>query len=172
VIDPSAEPDQDPGAGCRIERFQSGDEMALAIADLTPAYARSARSVKRGVALIDRLDVLVQDEIATEAAEGVEVYWLVHTPAKVTLSEDGRVATLTQDDRTLTAVLAAPAELRFTADRAGPLPASPRPEGQDDTPDLTRLTIHAQHVGELTLAVRFNVGARAESGSVTPLASW
>src|ERR1019366_2909369 len=76
VINPGATPDQDPAANTRITRFESGTERAFAIADLTPAYAKNARRVSRGIALLDHTKVLVQDEV--QADKPVELWWFMH----------------------------------------------------------------------------------------------
>ena len=78
AINPGMEPDQDPAAAAKIVRFQSNPQRAFAVADLTPAYAKNAEKVLRGVALVDRKQVLVQDEI--RSANASKVWWFMHTP--------------------------------------------------------------------------------------------
>src|SRR5439155_131517 len=78
VINPGATPDQDPKAAASIIRFQSKPERAFAIADLTPAYKQQARKVWRGLALLERKEFLIQDEI--QADKPAEVWWFMHTP--------------------------------------------------------------------------------------------
>lgn len=170
VLNPSAAPDQGPESAGRIERFTPDDKRPFAIADLSNAYRTHARSVRRGIALIDRRDVLVHDEIRSD--QPVDAYWLMHTEAKIKLSNDGRIATLTQGGKTLTAVLVTPADARFTADDARPLPGSPRPKGQLDEPNLRRLTIRTEGARELDLIVRFNVGDRKDADVPKTLADW
>lgn len=170
VLNPSAAPDQDPESEGRIERFVPDDKRPFAIADLSNAYATHARSVRRGIALIDRRDVLVHDEIASD--KPVDAYWLMHTEAEVDLSADGRIATLRQNGKTLTAVLIVPADARFTVPDARPLPGSPRPKGQLDEPNLRRLTVRVRGERELSIVVRFNVGDRADAADPEPLADW
>ena len=85
VINPAAAPDQDPAAKTQITRFESTPKRAFAIADLTPAYAKNASRVWRGIALLDREKVVVQDEI--RADKPVELWWFMHTPASVRIEE-------------------------------------------------------------------------------------
>lgn len=170
VLNPSAAPDQAPKSAGRIERFVNDDARPFAIADLSNAYATHAKSVRRGIALIDRRDVLVHDEIRSD--KPVDAYWLMHTEAEIKLSQDGRTATLTQGGKILTAVLIAPADARFAAHDARPLPGSPRPKGQDDTPDLRRLTIRIEGAREFNIVVRFNVGDRKDTAAPKTLADW
>ena len=94
VINPTAAPDQDPAARTQIIRFKSKPERAFAIADLTPAYAKNARRVWRGIALLDRNKALVQDEI--QADKPIDLWWFMHTPASVSIESDGRAANLEQ----------------------------------------------------------------------------
>src|SRR5205823_4100022 len=95
LLNPDAEPDQDPTAAARILRFKSQPERAFAIADLTPASARHARHIRRGIALLDRRQVLVHDEI--QAERPADLWWFLHTTALVQVGHDGVTATLTQD---------------------------------------------------------------------------
>ena len=92
VLNPGSGPDQDPEASAAIFWFRSGPDLSLAIADLTPAYARQAQRVWRGLSLLNRRQVLIQDEI--QAEKPVEVLWALHTAAEVRLSPDNRTAYL------------------------------------------------------------------------------
>ena len=119
VINPSAGPDQDPQAACRIRRFASKPDWAFAIADLTPAYAGRAAKVDRGVAMSGRRCVIVQDEIAGKAAD---IWWFMHTKADVSLSDGGRKAVLTLGGKRLEARLLSPDSARFEVRPAAPFP--------------------------------------------------
>ena len=138
-IDPAAGPDQDPQAACGIRRFASKPERAFAVADLTGAYGKRAKKVQRGVALVDRRYVIVQDEI--EAAKA-DVWWFMHTPAAVSLEGDGRKAMLTLGGKQLEARILAPASARFEVRPAEPLPTSPNPAGQKSNEGVRKLAIH------------------------------
>jgi len=50
-------------------------------------------------ALLERRDVLVQDEVKVE--KPAELWWFLHTPAAIKVSEDGRTATLTHAGKQL-----------------------------------------------------------------------
>lgn len=153
VINPGAGPDQNPAAAARIIRFDSHPERAFAVADLTPAYARDASLVQRGILLLDRKRVLVQDEI--EAKSPSDVWWFLHTPAEVKLGGDGTIATLTEGNTTLLARILSPAQAAFTIMAAEPLPRSPHPERQAKNGNLRKLAIHMKDVNHLRLAVLF-----------------
>lgn len=151
VLNPGAGPDQEPTAAARIERFESRSERAFAIADLTPAYARQARSVRRGLALINRRQLLVQDEVRADAP--VDVWWFMHTAAEVAVAEDGRTANLKQGDATVRAELLSPRNAEFEVRPAHPLPSSPNPEGQNPNADFRKLTVHVPGARELRIEV-------------------
>jgi hypothetical protein len=181
VINPGEAPDQDPESVGRISRFVSEKDRAFAICDLTPGYAKHARRVERGVALLDRREVLVQDEI--EGKRPMDVWWFMHTRAKVTAAADGRSAVLEQGKARLAVrLLAAPADARFEIRAAAPFPSSPHPAGQDINEGVRKLAVHLPHVESLRLAVLFTPnesgartgrhGQRGAQAAVRPLGEW
>jgi hypothetical protein len=151
VINPSGTPDQDPAANSRITRFESMPKRAFAIADLTPAYARDASRVWRGIALLDREKVVVQDEI--QADKPIELWWFMHTPASVRIEDDGCTATLQQAGAQLHAEILSPAGATFQIMDAQPLPASPHPERQAKNERIRKLAIHLTGISTTRLAV-------------------
>jgi len=174
VLNPGEGPDQDARAECRIRRFESQPGKALVLADLTAAYAKHARRVERGVAMLERREVLVQDEV--DADRPVDLWWFMHTPATIVLAEDGRSATLRQGDAKLTARLLAPAQARFEVRPAEPLPSSPNPAGQARNERVRKLSIHLPQIEHVTLAVALSAADHkkkpAQAPSLTPLAKW
>lgn len=150
VLNPGMGPDQSPAAAARIERFQSNKDGGFAIADLSTAYTKDASSVRRGLALVDRKRLLVQDEIR---ASEVDVWWFMHTPAEIELSADGRVATLKQDGVMLRAELLEPVASRFEILAAAPLATSPQSEAQNRNEGIRKLAIHTRGSGQLRVAV-------------------
>lgn len=151
VINPSAEPDQDPKAGSKIIKFESKPDRAIAITDLTAAYARQVNKAQRGIAMLNRRQVLVQDEISAKAPS--EVWWFLHTHAKVRLSADGRTATLQDGKAQLVAQLVTPAGAKFQVMKAEPLPASAHPPKQNTNSKYQKLAVALKDVQDLRLAV-------------------
>jgi hypothetical protein len=151
VINPGEAPDQDPAAATRIIRFESKPARASAIADLTAAYAKNARRVWRGIALLDRDKVLVQDEL--QADKPVEVWWFMHTPAGIRIEEDGHAAHLKQVSAQLDLEILSPAGAKFQVMDAQPLPTSPHPEGQASNERVRKLAIHLTGIRDSRLAV-------------------
>ena len=151
VMNPGAGPDQDPLARAQMIRFHSGAERAFAIADLTAAYAKNARRVWRGIALLDRDEVLVQDEV--QADRPVELWWFMHTPASVSIESDRRTASLRQVGAQLRAEILSPPGAQFQIMDAQPLPTSPHPEGQAMNERVRKLAIHLTGIRDTRLAV-------------------
>ena len=123
VINPSAD---------RMQQHYDAD-VAVQYADHTIRMDLSRvydGKVDRAIAMdVARDQVRVTDRLAFESP--AEVWWFAHTMAKVTLSEDGRSAVLTQDGKALRARIVSPAEAKFVVMDARPLPTSPDPKGQN-----------------------------------------
>jgi hypothetical protein len=174
VINPDAGLDQDPRAAAKITRFRPDQNRAIAVADLSPAYAKDAKAVQRGLAMLDRRAVLLQDEI--EATTPIALWWFVHTPARVTLSEAGHTAMLEQNGEKLVVRLLAPAKAEFEVRPAAPLPTSPNPVGQAGNSGVQKLGIHLREQKNVRLAVVFLPLAKGAdvhwSPEIKPLAQW
>jgi hypothetical protein len=175
VLNPSDKPDQDPVAKARITRFGSEPEKSFAIANLTPAYGQK---LERGIALMNRESIVVQDEFLPQ--KRIELWWFMHTPARVHLSEDGRTALLEKDSARLWCGIASSSEARFSVMDAKPLPSSPNPIGQDQNQGIQKLAIH---INDLPPSVPFTLSVAmipltlsqeppTEPPPVTPLAKW
>jgi hypothetical protein len=95
-----------------IINFVSTPERAFAVADLTAIYPEEALSLRRGIALLDRARVLVQDEYRPTQSNQ-PLHWVMITPARITLSDDGRSASLTNNGESLRADLLAPSSAKF-----------------------------------------------------------
>jgi hypothetical protein len=177
VINPDAGPDQDPKAATQITRFDSQPQKAFAIADLTPAYRTHASSVKRGIALLGRKDVLVQDEIQTGAP--AEIWWFMHTPAAVKIEDDGQSALLSQLGMSMQVKLLSPRGARLELRDPDPLSDSPKPEGQARNEGIRKLALHLKDVRDCRIALVFKpveaveTQASAEAlPSIQPLSDW
>jgi hypothetical protein len=172
VIAPCGEPDQDPRAATKITRFSAAPGGSFAVADLTPAYASTASSVQRGVALRGR-DVVVQDEIRTQKPG--EIWWFLHTGADVKC--EGAKATLTKNGASLTATILSPPGATFAVMPAEPLPSSPHPSKQQvkhtSVTHPQKLAVHLENVSEVRLVVLLSPGdGPAKALAVVPLGEW
>lgn len=158
VLNPNSGADQETHAVARIIRFKSQPERAFAIADLTPAYSQHAQRVQRGMAVLNRKEVLVQDEI--HAQKEVDLWWFVHTSAEI--KTNGQTATLKLGNKFLSARILAPADANFTVMKAEPLPSSPHPEKQANNDKFKKLTVHLPNVKDVRLVVLFTPGLETD----------
>ena len=122
---------QDPRSAAPIVAFGSTPERSFAVADMTAAYKPKTTRAYRGIALLDRKRVLVQDEL--ETAQPVEVVWNFLTKAKIEI--DGGRATLTQGRAKLEARILSPEGAKFEVISANP------PPPQHQQPHVHNLTV-------------------------------
>jgi exodeoxyribonuclease III len=76
----------------KIDRFGDSDSFPFAISNITEAYEGQAKSIVRGVGIVDGHYVLVRDEIKAKSSPST-VRWNMLTPAEVTLEDDRAVLT-------------------------------------------------------------------------------
>ncbi|MGE3778035.1 MAG: heparinase II/III family protein, partial [Pirellulaceae bacterium] len=159
------EQNQSTTAQAPILQFASSKTRAIAVADLSAAYPE-ASEVLRGIALLDRQRILVQDEIHVEQPRSME--WHLHTPADVQIS--GNRAMLTEGTQRLSAVILAPDEARFTVQEATTVPP------QRPLRDVRRLSIHlpVDASAGLRLAVLLEPGEHRSGVTppIVPLEAW
>jgi hypothetical protein len=173
VLNPANEPDQNPRAATKIMRFESRPERSFAIADLTPAYDKDARRVHRGYAMLDRKQVLLQDEV--RSTQSSDLWWFAHTPAQIRISAEGQTATLNQGGKTLIAQILSPSKASFRVMDAAPLPSSPQPAKQNANRGISKLVIHIQNATDLRITVLFrsaDPGNVQLTPAVTALSDW
>jgi hypothetical protein len=116
---------QDPAAHAPVVAFSDDSYRASAIIDLTAAYGGALSRARRGIALVDGRDVLVQDEI--DGADTSDVVWQLFTRAAVVV--DGTSAVLRQGGKTLTMrVIEPPGALLRTGAAVAPPPQRQQPE--------------------------------------------
>jgi hypothetical protein len=181
VLNPGKGADQNPKAATTITKFKTNANASWCVADLTPAYNKNATSVQRGIALLNRRNVLVQDEITITEKPG-DVWWFFHTHAEIKLSADAATATLTarpdkkSDPVTLTVRVLSPVGAKFQVMPAAQLPTSPQPAEQADNKDAQKLAIHLNRVTNTRIAVQFlpqdKDAAPAPPPGITALSQW
>lgn len=163
---------QSPDADGRMLAFRSTPERAFAVADLTPAYPRQARSFHRGVAMLDRARVLVQDEVE-ELGSDVSLTWRMLTPAAVAF--DGRQARLTLGGRALRVEILEPRDARFVS-----RPATPPTAVETQNTGVTELRVEVPPLHGAARTVRIAVLLSPEGDkwpsrpapALVPLAAW
>lgn len=91
---------QDATARAEIINYQSSPECAFAVMDLTTVYPGQAGRILRGVAMLDRSRLLIQDEVQ-DLLPGKDIHWRMLTATDVTVAENGRSALLQKGGQTL-----------------------------------------------------------------------
>lgn len=176
VINPGHGPDQEPSASASLVRYGSDSDAAFAIADLSAAYSKHAKTVRRGIALIGRKSVVVQDEI--KGSNATNIWWFMHTPANIEIKQDGKSAVLSSgSQRLVVRMLAGPPTARFEVLRAGPLSTSPNPSGQASNEQVRKLSVHIEGHPEATISIAIGLAEDGEARPVRepsflPLDSW
>ncbi|MCL2640896.1 MAG: heparinase II/III family protein, partial [Phycisphaerales bacterium] len=101
---------QNTKAVCKIIEFKTENGVTTAVCDMTEAYTGQAKSVKRTVSLNDTGTFTITDEL-----EGVAepVRWGMVTRADVTISPDGKTATLHHSDKSLDVSLKSDSAKKF-----------------------------------------------------------
>jgi hypothetical protein len=150
VINPGPGPDQEPRAAARMIRFESSPERAFAIADLSQAYRQNARKVWRGLTMLDRQKLLIQDEI--QADKPAELWWFMHTPADIKRF-DARSVMMHQPGGQCRADILSPDGATFQFIDAQSLPNSPHPERQAKNEHVKKLAIHLHDIKETRIAI-------------------
>jgi hypothetical protein len=176
VLNPSPSPDQNPKASATITRFQPNGDRPFAIADLTPAYY-PAQKLERGIALLNRSQVVLQDEITPN--QPLNLWWFMHTYADIQLNASKTAAILQQAGMRLWCAILQPQHSNFSILNAKPLPTSPNPLGQDTNTGARKLTIHIPSAGlapstisVLMAPLRPNDQPPTQLPPVTSLANW
>ncbi len=167
-------PDMNYQYYAEVERYESGENKAYGIVNMTDTNAEYA-SAKRGVMLTGNRDVLVlQDEIT--AKKPSEYYWFVNCNAEITILEDGKSALWEMgEDKMLVRITQGPADAKFEIMPTEPLPTSPDPTVQPDIPGH-KMFIHIENRQTLNLTVEFVPLAEGEgipqAQPIVPLANW
>lgn len=165
------EANQEATASAPIVAFHSAPERAFAVADLTTAYTPVVTRAHRGVALLERRRLLVQDEVT--ARSPVEIKWQMHTRAVVEINRvDARRAVLTQGGEELEARILSPMDARFDVEAA----AAPPPQAQQ--PDVRKLIVRlvgkvsASRIVVLLTPRGLHNSGNSSSEKIEPLAKW
>ena len=156
---------QDAKAAAPIITYRSGVDKTFAVTDMSAGYRKQATSVMRGIAMLQRRAVLVQDEISAKSP--VEIFWTMHTAAKVTLNGDQ--AHLTIKNSTMNVRILEPKGAKFDT-----LPANP-PAPQKQNPGITRLIVRLpEKTDKARIVVLLTPGStrKVAEPAIVPLALW
>jgi hypothetical protein len=153
---------QSASARAPIVAFSDDSYRPFAVVDLTEAYAPALATARRGIALVDGRDVLVQDEIA--GASEADVVWQMQTRATVSLG--GSHAVLRQNGRTLTLRVLEPADALL---RTGPASA---PAAEAQQPEVTTLRVMLPIRRDSARITVWISSADRTPPPITPLDKW
>lgn len=163
---------QKTGAIAPITSFGGTHEFGFAVADLTAAYSSEVVSLRRGVALIDRSRVLMQDEYEPIRAE-TPLRWRMVTRAQIELGEKARVAFLKENGRLLRVEILEPASVHFAVESARPPTAA---EKQNEGAEILAIELNSETSKPQRLVVLLSpVGAHwpeTKRPLIRPLNDW
>jgi len=155
VINPGGGDDQVVESIGTITRRQSGPTAAVRRGRPGGVLHRSGL-MRRGWRLFDqRRQLIIQDELQA-ASDQVEAWWFLHTTAEVSISADGRTATLVRPGTSVVARIASPAHAVFYLTDARPLWTSPAPDGQSSNAGIRKLAIRLTEVSSARLTVQLS----------------
>ena len=176
VINPRAGADQ-MLAHAKIESFKSSENGAFAIGDLSPAYRKSAVSVKRGIKMFaNRTQFLLQDEIHCKAES--EIWSFMHTTQKIEMGADNKSSTLVDDTgKSFIVKVLTPANAILKDMEAKPLPTSPNVPDQTPNTAYRKLGVHITDTKDTTIVVwmvpvEAGESFKSEVPLIIPLANW
>ena len=157
VFNPDADYSMKWGGSAKICEHGFSPAVSYAIGDLSGAYRDGfgIKSYRRGAMLLKHCGAAaIQDEVTL--TKPADAYWFAHTRAKISLSDDGKTATLTQNGKTLYARILQGDGAVFTVLPAAPFDNSPVIEGQRINADVRKLTVAMRGVNEIHLAIAFS----------------
>ncbi|MCM8802134.1 MAG: heparinase II/III-family protein, partial [Candidatus Omnitrophica bacterium] len=167
VINPGKGPDQEPDGVSNIIKFVSKNEYSFSIADLTDAYRKYGKDIKRGI-LMNRKEryLIIQDEI--ELKEKGEIWWFLHTFCDIELKNQGKEAILKQKETNLLVRIIEPENLKFLILPAKPLPSCPNPEGQNPNEGVKKIALNIKDTDKITISILLKPYLTEKELKVTP----
>lgn len=157
VIGPDARPDQyEQGIARLITQGPSASSYVYSM-DLTNNYTRDAKTYIRTIQLdTNTLDMWVDDQFTLIKPK--DVWWSMHTKAKIQIQPNGRKALLTQNGKTLVAEIEGSPELTFQQLEANYLPGQNFPRTRNsENKGFTKLAIYQSQVLSGQWRVRFYI---------------
>ena len=160
-------PDQISSAVSKALRFESGEDSALGVVDMSPAYEYMTSGI-RGLYYTDnRSTIVIQDEAIFDRS--MDVWWFAHTQGDITVSDDGKSAIIRRNGIYLYAELVTDMNATFTVMSAesldenykGDTVSNPSyPSGgyaESSRSGYGKLCVKASGVTQLKMAVVFKV---------------
>ncbi len=163
---------QKASASAPVIQFSDDPAFPHSIVDMSAVYAGQAGSIRRGIALMNGRNVLIQDQL-TGLKPGSRVRWGMITPGTPGQAGTPRIELKQEKARLAMTILAPQSAAWNTIDTA-------RPRNEWDSPNRGTTMIAYEAVapdsGELILAVLAEPGAEAgravEAVKIVPLENW
>jgi len=151
VINPNATlDDQYVLAECNFTFFEETDNGSKAILDMTDAYRMNgATDVKREFEFYNNSCLKITDTIKCIVPS--EIYWFMHTKSNINISDNGKTAILTINEKKMKVTLLADGE--FSVMKAEALKGKYEYDG--DYSDLKKLTVKLNNVKTALISVNF-----------------
>lgn len=114
VFNPDARPEQNPSGVATLTKEANDNNGGFYVYNLKDNYKRDVSEYKRGIKLNrNGKTITVQDDFIP--AQSSTVYWLMHTAATdgITVSTDGKTATMNRNGKTFYATIVSPSAARF-----------------------------------------------------------
>ncbi|GAB3010657.1 heparinase II/III domain-containing protein [Spirosoma pulveris] len=152
-----------------LTAHSSSPNFLSAQVDLSSLYKQSVAKANRGIAIVDKAYVVVQDEIETAPAEAT-VRWTLLTSATVKLTGANR-AELTKEGKVLTIQVMEPAQIDFKT-----WPTTPSHDFDAPNPGTTllgfevKLPANTKSVVQVTLTPGSSTGQKKQPAK--PLTQW
>ena len=150
VINPNSTlDDQYVLAECDSTSFEATDGGGKATLDMTDAYRMNgATKVTRDFELYNnRTSLKITDNV--KCITKSDIYWFMHTKANIQISDDGKSAILTIDDKQMKAMLLADGEFSVTDAQS----LKGKYEYDSDYSDIKKLTVHIKNQKSATVIV-------------------
>lgn len=138
------------------------------VLDLSEVYAGQLAEARRGVALLDKKAVRIQDEIAAPADTAAEVRWAMMTRSDVEVTGD-HTATLRQDGQVLQVHVQTPSEAEIEVYSTAP-PAPYEPSNADAR--LVGFTTTLDAGAATRLVVTLRPDPSGSPPDIRPLSDW
>jgi len=151
---------EDLKAEAPLTAFFTAADRSFAVADLKATYPGNLADWQRGIMLLNRRQVLLQDEV--RPVKAVDICWNFHTRANIAIAGNGAAATLSQETSRLSVRILSPSNAKFEVLSVNP-PAPQRP-----APDVRNLIIRLPKTeSPTTIAIWF--GSPDEQPSASPV---
>lgn len=155
VINPSSDGGQNIDSDDTINTFNSGEDGAYAVADLTDTYAGQVSSYKRGISLTNnRRRFVLQDEIVMSSPSQMYSFINIYK-ADITIGEDKKSAIISKGDKKLYMNIICDNPFELSVMDSVPLTTSPNPDGQSRFEDIQKIVIKVDDASAVNLRVSF-----------------